>query len=93
MFFNSHEVSESTKTNYTIGSQTVSLDGSYNSNKTVQINGVTTSNGTIAIGVTKDASAVYGMLTALVIESYGTWLPPTVSMVWPSTWLTAVLPE
>jgi hypothetical protein len=70
-FYTSHNTSQSALTNFMINGQTVSLNGSENSNRTVQINGVTPDNtGTLVINCMKDPSAVFGMLSALVIESY-----------------------
>jgi hypothetical protein len=71
VFYNSHFTSESTLTNFNIGSQTVSLNGCHNSNKTVQINGIVPAvNGQVTINVTKGAGAVSALLSALVIQSY-----------------------
>ncbi|MBC8034034.1 MAG: fibronectin type III domain-containing protein, partial [Chitinophagaceae bacterium] len=70
-FLNSHGTSESVLTNFTVNGQTVSINGSYNSNKTVQINGIVpAANGQVVIDVTKAAGAVYGMISSLVIQSY-----------------------
>ncbi|HVU56509.1 MAG TPA: fibronectin type III domain-containing protein [Puia sp.] len=71
LFFASHFVSESTLTNFTAGGQTISLDGSQNSNKTAQLNGITPdANGTVVISCQKASAAKFAMLSALVIESY-----------------------
>ena len=71
LFFASHFTSESTLTNFTANGQTVSLDGSQNSNKTAQLNGITPdANGTVVISCQKASSAVIGMISDLVIESY-----------------------
>jgi hypothetical protein len=71
VFFNSDGTSQNSKTNFTIGAQTVSLSGSYNSNKTVQINGVTPdASGNVVISCAKDATAAAGLLSALQIEAY-----------------------
>lgn len=70
VFYNSHGLSESTLTNYTINGQTVSLNGSYNSDKTVQINGITPVSGTVVINVVKDASAVTALISSMIIQSY-----------------------
>ncbi len=71
VFFNSHDVGENVTTNYTINGQTISLNGSYNSNKTVQFNGIVpAANGQLVITVSKPAAARYGMLSAMVIQSY-----------------------
>ncbi len=70
-FFISHNTSQSTLTHFTINGQTTALNGSQNSNKTTQINGVTPDNtGTVVINCQKDTSAVYAMISAIVIESY-----------------------
>ncbi|HXB96239.1 MAG TPA: fibronectin type III domain-containing protein, partial [Puia sp.] len=70
-FFSSHFTSESTLTNFTANGQTVSLDGSQNSNKTAQLNGITPDNtGTVVITAQRATGAVYAMLSSLVIESY-----------------------
>ncbi|MEI9942599.1 MAG: fibronectin type III domain-containing protein [Chitinophagaceae bacterium] len=82
VFFSSHNTSESTLTNFAIGSQTVSLNGCHNSNKTVQLNGIVPpANGQIIINVTKNASALSGLLSSLVIQSY---TPGVVSVFGPS---------
>jgi hypothetical protein len=71
VFYSSHSTSESALTIFNISSQTVSLNGCHNSNKTVQINGIVpAANGQVTINVTKNASAVTGLLSALVIQSY-----------------------
>jgi hypothetical protein len=70
-FFISHNTSQSSLTDFTIDGQTVALNGSQNSNKTVQINGVTPdATGTVVINCQKDPGAVFALLSALVIESY-----------------------
>jgi fibronectin type 3 domain-containing protein len=70
-FFISHFTSESTLTNFTVNGQTVSLNGSQNSNKTAQINGITSDNtGTVVINCIRGTGGVYAMLSSLVIESY-----------------------
>ena len=71
LFFASHFVSESTLTSFTANGQTVSLDGSQNSNKTAQLNGLTPdASGNIVISCQKASAAKFAMLSALVIESY-----------------------
>jgi hypothetical protein len=70
-FFISHNTSQSSLTDFTINGQTVSLNGSQNSNKTVQINGVTPdATGTVVINCQKDPGAVFELISSLVIESY-----------------------
>lgn len=70
-FFMSHNTSESSLTNFTINGQTISMNGSQNSNKTVQLNGLMSdASGTMVVNIQKDTSATYGLLSSLVIESY-----------------------
>src|SRR5260221_7406312 len=70
-FYSSHNTSQSTLTNFTINGQTVALNGSENSNKTVQINGATPdASGNLVITVQKDASATFAQLSSIVIEAY-----------------------
>ncbi|MHA4808119.1 fibronectin type III domain-containing protein [Flavitalea flava] len=71
LFYNSDGTSSSSLTNFTVNGQTIGLNGSYNSNKTAQINGISPdASGTVVIICLKDAAAAYGMLSALVIEAY-----------------------
>ncbi len=71
VFFNSHDDGLNGLTNFTINSQTVSLNATDNISKTVQINGITAdANGNVIIGVSKDASANYAFITSLIIQSY-----------------------
>lgn len=70
VFFPSHDDGTAATTNYTINGVTVSLNASYNLNKTVQINGVTTATGSITIGVSKAAGSDFMYLNAMVIQSY-----------------------
>jgi len=80
VFFNSDGTSQNSKTNFTIGVTTVSLNGSYNSNKTVQINGVTAdASGNVVISCAKDATAAVGLLSALQIEAYTPGVVTTLS--------------
>ncbi|MEI9942587.1 MAG: fibronectin type III domain-containing protein [Chitinophagaceae bacterium] len=82
VFHNSHGTSENTLTYFNINGQIVSLSGEYNSNKTAQINGITpAANGQITIACTKDAAALSGLLSSLVIQSY---TPGVVSVFGPS---------
>lgn len=80
VFFNSHGTSESSLTNFTINGNTVSLNGDYNADKTVQINGVTPVNGIVTINVAKGAGAVTAVFSALVIQSY---VPASVTVLSP----------
>ncbi|MFT4155041.1 fibronectin type III domain-containing protein [Parafilimonas sp.] len=71
VFFNSHDDGLDGTTNFTIGSQTVTLNATYNINKTVQINGITPdANGEVTISVAKASGASYAFLSSLVIQSY-----------------------
>jgi predicted esterase len=82
VFFNSHDNGDNTVTNFAINSQTVTLSASYNSNKTVQINGIVPpANGQVVINVTKGAGARFGMLSTMIIQSYE---PAQVSVLNPS---------
>jgi predicted esterase len=80
VFFNSHQDGYNCLTNFTINGQTVSLDASYNIDKTVEINNITPdASGQVSISVAKASSATYAFLSAMVIESYDpsvTILPP-----------------
>lgn len=82
VFFNSHDFGLKCLTNFTIGSQTVTLDAAYNNNKTVQINGITAdANGNALITVQKNSSTQdLAVFSTLVIQSYDkalTLLSPT----------------
>ncbi|WP_177191850.1 fibronectin type III domain-containing protein [Parafilimonas terrae] len=71
IFFNSHDDGLNGTTNFTINGQTVTLNATYNINKTVQINGVApNSSGQITISVAKAAGADYAFLSSLIIQAY-----------------------
>ncbi len=70
VFFNSQGLSDNALTNFTIGSTTVSLNASYNAEKTVQINGVAPSGGSVTINVAKGSGAAAALLSGLIIQSY-----------------------
>ncbi len=71
VFFNSHEDGLKCLTNFTINGQTVSVDGTYNIDKTVQINNISAdANGQVAITVAKGSGADYAFISSLVIQSY-----------------------
>jgi large repetitive protein len=71
VFFNSHDDGFKCLTDFTIGSQTVSLNATYNTNKTVQINGVKPDgNGNVTISVVKEAGQDYAFLTTLIVQGY-----------------------
>lgn len=70
-FFSSHFTSESTLTKFTVNGQTVTLNGSQNSNKTAELNGITSdASGTVVINCQRATGASYAMLSSLVIEAY-----------------------
>ena len=81
VFFNSRDNGNSGQTNFTIGSQTVTLNASYNSTKTVQINGITPTSGQVTISVSKVAGNDYAFLNAIVVQSY---TPGVVSILSPT---------
>ena len=75
VFFNSHEDGLNGTTNFTINNQTVTLNATYNINKTVQINGISPDqNGQVIISVAKDAAADYAYLSSIVVQSYNNTL-------------------
>ena len=70
-FFGSRDGGGNRTTIYSINSESVSLNASYNQNQVVSLNGVIPdSNGEVIISVSKGAGASYGYLNALVIEGY-----------------------
>jgi hypothetical protein len=70
-FFSSYNTSQSELTNVTINGNTIQMNGSHNSNKTWQINGISSDgSGTVVINFAKDPSAFAAVLNAMVIESY-----------------------
>ncbi len=70
VFFNSHDDGLVGNTNFTIGSTTVNLNATDNISKTVQINGISPTNGVVNIVVSKVAGADYAFITSLIIQSY-----------------------
>ncbi|HXS37426.1 MAG TPA: PA14 domain-containing protein [Flavipsychrobacter sp.] len=71
VFFNSHDDGLNGLTYFTMGSQKVSLNATYNINKTVEINGIVPdASGNAYIAIAKDAKADYAFITSLIIESY-----------------------
>lgn len=71
VFFNSHDDGLNCLTNFTINGQTVSLNATYNIDKTVQINGITPdASGNVIISVAKAAGMDYAFISSLVIQSY-----------------------
>ncbi|HMR93482.1 MAG TPA: fibronectin type III domain-containing protein, partial [Chitinophagaceae bacterium] len=81
VFFASHDFGLKCLTNFTINGTTVSLDATYNMNKTVQINGIVpNASGEIVINIAKAAGNDLAILTSLVVQSYAssvTLLSPT----------------
>ena len=81
VFFNSHEDGLNGLTNFIINGQTVSLNASYNIDKTVEINNIIPDvNGQVTVSIAKGAGADYAYLSAMIIQSYD----PSVSMLPPS---------
>ncbi len=71
VFFGSRNGSGNRITNYTINGTTVSLNASFNTNNTVQINKVSPDeNGYAYIDINLAAGAVFGYLNALIIQTY-----------------------
>ena len=71
VFFASRNGGGNRTTEYTIGDQTVSLNASYNTSQTVQINNVRADgNGEVTIDVSLAANASFGYLGALIIQAY-----------------------
>ncbi|WP_161596748.1 fibronectin type III domain-containing protein [Chitinophaga vietnamensis] len=83
VFFNSLAYGSDATTLFTINGTTVSLNGMYNTRKTVQINGITPSNGQVSIVMQKPLNALANSnayLNAMVVEAY----LPTVPLVSPA---------
>jgi hypothetical protein len=71
VFFGSYQDGLSGLTNYTIGATTVSLQTSYNTSKTVQINGISPDgSGNVTISVAKGTGSSNAFINSLVIQSY-----------------------
>jgi hypothetical protein len=71
IFFNSHDDGLNGKTNFTINGQMVTLNATYNINKTVQINGISpNASGQVDISVAKATGADYAYISSLVILGY-----------------------
>jgi large repetitive protein len=82
VFFGSHDDGVTDSTNYTVNGSTVTLDGRYNIDKTVQINGVTpNASGQVTITMSKVTANGYMSINAMVIQSYisttSTFIAPT----------------
>ena len=73
VFFNSHDDGLNGTTNFTIGTNTVQLNATYNASKTVQINGIMPDKtGIINIVVSKATGADYAFISSLIIQSFDT---------------------
>jgi hypothetical protein len=73
VFFNSQQDGTNGLTNFTINGQTVSLQASFNINKTVQINGIRPdASGGVTISVAKASGASNAYLSSVVIQGYAT---------------------
>jgi hypothetical protein len=80
VFYNSDGTSQNSTTSFTIDGQTVSLSGSYNANKTVELNGIAPdATGTVVISCSKASAASFGLLSAMVIEAYTPGVVATLS--------------
>ncbi len=90
VFFASQNYGFDATTTYTIGSQTVTLNGAYNIGKTVQINGITPTADSALITFTRPSTAdpkAWAYIGTLVVESYD----PTVAVVSPGSLRATVL--
>jgi hypothetical protein len=81
VFFNSQDFGADATTRFSIGAQSVLLNASFNTTKTVQINGVVPASGNVDIVVKKEAAATNAYISALVIEAYD----DTVALVSPGS--------
>ncbi|NJN26098.1 MAG: T9SS type A sorting domain-containing protein [Cyclobacteriaceae bacterium] len=71
VFFGSRNGGGNRTTDYSVGGTTVSLNASYNTSNTVQINGVSPdAQGKIVVGVKKASGASYAYINAIVIQEY-----------------------
>lgn len=71
VFFASRDGGGNRTTEYSVNGQTVSLNASYNTSQTVQINNIVAdNNGEVIIDVTLANNASYGYLGALIIQAY-----------------------
>lgn len=69
--FSSHNAGPAFNFTYTSGAQTLTGNAAYNSNKSIQVNGLTPSaGGTVQVTLTKDAAATYLNLNAMIIQEY-----------------------
>jgi len=82
VLFNSYSAAVKCVTNFILNGQTLSLDGAYNSNKTVQFNGIIPDvTGSVTIIVQKAVGQDYAMINSLVIQAYN---PSVVALMSPS---------
>jgi predicted esterase len=81
VFFNSQDNGYNCTTNFTIGTQTVTLNATNNLNKTVQINGILPTNGQVTISVSKATGADFAVLSAMIIQEY---IPSTTTILGPT---------
>jgi len=71
VFFASRDGGGDRTTDYTINGTTVSLNASYNTQNTVQINNVSpNANGEVIIDITLGETAIFGYIGALIIQAY-----------------------
>jgi predicted esterase len=71
IFFSSRGDGNATNTSFRINTQTVTINGTYNIDRSVQINGVQpTDSGKVIIFVSKVGSAAFAMFNDLIIEEY-----------------------
>ncbi|MBN9384775.1 MAG: fibronectin type III domain-containing protein [Chitinophagaceae bacterium] len=80
VLFNSYSAGSKCLTNFILNGQTLSLDGAYNSNKTVQFNGIAPDiTGSVTITVVKATGQDYAMINSLVIQAYDPTVVPLMS--------------
>ena len=76
VFFSSHNAGLSAIATFASGAQTIAQESRYNDNSSVQLNGLTpTAGGTLVVTTTKQASAAYLNLNAMIIEEYNASSP------------------
>jgi predicted esterase len=81
VFFNSLDNGFKGLTNFTINSTTLSLNATYNLDKTIQFNGISPdANGQVNISVQKAAGQDYAYVSAMIIQSYD----PSTSLLSPT---------
>ncbi len=81
VFFNSTDFGTNGNTVFTINGTNVTLNAAYNTNKTVQINGIApNASGQVDISVKKDLGADIGVINTLIIQGYS----PAIDLLSPS---------